>query len=314
VTQRGIPWRFLLRVGAAAALIGLAAFLLYRTLSRYEPDDLVSSVLSVPLPHILAAMGWAAASYLCLTCFDWLGLQYVGRRLPYRKVALASFVSLSLGHNIGFGGLSSGAIRYRYYSREGLGAVEVAKLVVFCGSTVGLGLVTLAGVAVLARPDQAESVLHLSRPALLSIGCVCLLVPVLYCAGAWAFRGPFTVIRWSFELPELRLAAAQVVVGTLNFAFVAACLDQILSASFDVGYLATASTYVLANAATLLSHVPGGLGVIESVVVYLIPGEGVLPYVLVFRFTYFLLPLAIGSTLFAATELVRGRSRLRVGH
>src|SRR3712207_8967800 len=51
----------------------------------------------------------------------------LGRPLSYPKVALASFVSLSLGHNIGFAGLSSGAIRYRFYSRAGLTAEEVAK-------------------------------------------------------------------------------------------------------------------------------------------------------------------------------------------
>src|SRR5690606_1118282 len=45
---------------------------------------------------------FAAASYLCLTGFDALAVRYAGRPLPYRRVALASFVSLTIGHNIGF--------------------------------------------------------------------------------------------------------------------------------------------------------------------------------------------------------------------
>ncbi|HEX9903682.1 MAG TPA: UPF0104 family protein, partial [Propylenella sp.] len=121
---------------AAVAVIALAAFLLYRTLSRYDYDELVQSIASIPPFRLATALLFAAASYLCLTGFDALALRYVGHPLPYRKVALASFVSLSLGHNIGFAALSSGTIRYRFYSREGLTAEEVAKVIVFCGTTV----------------------------------------------------------------------------------------------------------------------------------------------------------------------------------
>ena len=123
-------WKYLI----AAAAIGLAAFLLYRTLSRYSLDQLVEAVSAVPVPRLLGAAGFAAASYLCLTCFDYLALRYVGKPLPYPKAALASFTALSLGHNIGLAALSSGAVRYRFYSRWGLSTGEVAKVIVFCGS------------------------------------------------------------------------------------------------------------------------------------------------------------------------------------
>ena len=106
--------------------VSLAAFLLYRTLSRYSFEELVASVTAVPMQRLLAAGGFAAASYLCLTGFDFLALRYVGRP-PYRQAALASFTSLSLGHNIGFAALSSGAIRYRFYSRWGLRTGEIAR-------------------------------------------------------------------------------------------------------------------------------------------------------------------------------------------
>lgn len=295
-------WRRL-RGAVALVIVALAAFLLYRTLSGYEYDDLVGSILSVPLSHLGMAVGWAAASYLCLTGFDYLALRYVGRPLPYPKVALASFVSLSMGHSIGFAALSSGAIRYRFYSREGLSAEDVAKVIVFCGTTVGLGLVGLAGMAIMTRPGLAETVLGLSQAVLVPLAAGCLAVPAIYVVLAWLVRRPLHVFRWSIEMPSVKLAAAQVVIGTLNFAFVAACLRQVLAASFEVAYPTAAAVYALANAAAIVSHVPGGLGVIESVVVNLLPESGALPLVLVFRFVYFLLPLSIGGTLFAISEL-----------
>ena len=129
------PWMLAL---SAAALV-LTAYLLYRTLSRYSLDEIIASVTAIPVYRLALSGLFAAASYGCLTGFDWLALRSVGRRIPYRRVALASFVSLSLGHSIGFAGLSSGAIRYRFYARWGLSAGDVAKVVVFCGTPSGWG-------------------------------------------------------------------------------------------------------------------------------------------------------------------------------
>jgi glycosyltransferase 2 family protein len=293
-------WKYLI----AAAAIGLAAFLLYRTLSRYSLDELIAAVTAVPIPRLLAAAGFAAASYVSLTFFDYLALRYVGRPLPYPKAALASFTALSLGHNIGLAALSSGAVRYRFYSRWGLDAGDVAKVIVFCGITVGLGLLTLGGTALLLRSGLAMEITGLTQPMIIVLGLGCLAVPTIYLILSLFVRRPFRIRRWTLEIPAFRLAIGQVVVGSINFAFVAACLHQALAAVADVAYLGVASVYVIANATALVSHVPGGLGVIESVVMYLLPESDLIGPLLVFRFVYFLAPLGLGSILFAVTELV----------
>ena len=292
-------WKYLI----AAAAIGLAAFLLYRTLSRYSLDQLVEAVSAVPVPRLLGAAGFAAASYLCLTCFDYLALRYVGKPLPYPKAALASFTALSLGHNIGLAALSSGAVRYRFYSRWGLSTGEVAKVIVFCGITVGLGLLVLGGAALLLRSGLAVEITGLSLPIVIILGIGCLAVPSIYLILAAFVRKTLRIRRWSLEMPPLPLAAGQVLIGSINFAFVAACLHQALAAVAEVAYLGVASVYVIANATALVSHVPGGLGVIESVVMYLLPQKDLIGPLLVFRFVYFLVPLGLGSILFAVTEL-----------
>ncbi len=296
-------WKYLI----AAAVVCLAAFLLYRTLSRYSLDQLVGAVSAVPAARLLAAAGFAAASYLSLTLFDYLALHYVGRPLPYPQVALASFTALSLGHNIGLAALSSGAVRYRFYSRWGLKAGEVGKVILFCGMTVGLGLLVLGGTALLLRSELAVEITGLTRPIVIVLGALCLTGPALYLILAAFLRRPLRIRRWSLEMPSLRLAVAQVLVGSVNFAFVAACLHQSLAAVADVAYLGVASVYVIANATALVSHVPGGLGVIESVVLYLLPEKDLIGPLLVFRFVYFLAPLGLGSLLFLVTELIYRR-------
>ena len=258
-------------------------------------------------------MLFAALSYLCLTFSDFLALHYVGRPLAYPKAALASFVSLSLGHSIGFAGLSSGAIRYRFYLRWGLTAEHVTKLVLFCGATVAVGLGTLGGLALLVRPDIAAGLAGIDPGAARALGLVCLAAVLAYVAMAAFVRRVVRIWRWTFEMPSLRLALGQVAVGTVNFTLVATCLYQALASAADIDFIQIVTAYVLANVATLVTHVPGGLGVIESVVAYAVPGARLIGAVLVFRFVYFLVPLAIGALVFAVSEATFRASDSRAG-
>jgi glycosyltransferase 2 family protein len=297
--QPGRSWMPFVAVG----LVALAAVLLYRALSRYSYDEVVAAVAAIPSWRLASAGAFAAGSYFCLTWFDWLALRYVRQPLPYRRAALVSFISLSLGHNIGFAGLSSGAIRYRFYSRWGLSAGDVAKVILFSGTTVGLGLMILGGIGLLARGDLAREITGLSHTSIVGLGLLCFVLAGCYVAVAWVHR-PIWVRGRKLEMPNMRLVMAQLVVGPLNFACVAGCLHEALAAVVNTPYLGVASVYVIANIAALISHVPGGLGVIESVVVFLLPAANVIGAVLVFRFLYFLVPLALGGLLFAGAEIV----------
>jgi uncharacterized membrane protein YbhN (UPF0104 family) len=294
----------------AAAAVALAAFLLYRTLSRYSMAEITASVAAIPVHRLVFAAAFAAASYLCLTGFDYLAVRYVGHPLPYRKAALASFVALSMGHNIGLAALSSGTIRYRFYSRWGLSAGEVAKVILFCGITVGLGLMTLGGAALILRASLAEDITGLDRPVVIGTGALCLALAAGYIALAAIARKPIRIRSFTLAMPPLKLALGQVAIGPLNFACVAACLHQMLAAVGEVSYPAVATVYVLATVAALITHVPGGLGVIESVVLYLLSQAQFIGALLVFRVVYFLVPLAIGAPTFAFIELRRRRRKL----
>lgn len=305
--RRRPGWRGLLPWVVTPLALVLAGWLLYRTVGRYDADQLEAAIAAVPASRLLGAGAFAAASYLCLTGFDFLATRYVDRPLPYRRVALASFTSLALGHNIGLAALSSGAVRYRFYTRWGLSAAEVGKIILFCAITVGLGLIVLGAAALLLQPELAQQVTGLGRPLVLALGAACAATSLAYMALSALASGPVRFRSWSLEVPNPRLALGQLVIGPLNFACVAACLHQTLLAVADLPYLAVASAYVIANVAALVTHVPGGLGVIESVVQYLLPQADLIGALLVFRFVYFLVPLALGGTSLALSELLLRR-------
>ncbi|MBX9462912.1 MAG: flippase-like domain-containing protein [Aquamicrobium sp.] len=294
--------RYLLRVVIGVAAV-IAGFLIARALTRYGLSQVTSAWQSIGIGRFGCAAAYAALSYLLLTGFDYLGLHYAKHPLSYPRAALASFVSLTIGHNIGMAALSSGAVRYRFYSRWGLNAEEVAKVVAFSGATVGLGLATLGGLALVFVPADAAEFTGLNSGWIVLLGCLCLLVPVAYCLAATFVKRRLNVWKWGFAFPSLRLAFGQLVLGTANFACVAACLHQLMLGVSELAYAKVAAVYVIANVGGLISHVPGGLGVLETTAHYLLQSAGSVPALIAFRLVYFLAPLILGLGMFAASEI-----------
>lgn len=304
--RSGRRWPSALRALLALAAIALAAYLLSRTLRGHSYEELSELLRSAAAPQVVAAFGFALSSYACLTLFDFFALRYAGKPLAYRRAALASFTSLLLGHNIGLAALSSGAIRYHFYARWGLTVGDVAKVILYCGATVGIGLGTLAALALLLRSDLAVKLTGLPVGAVLAMAIGLIIALLAYLVLCIFIRGRWRIGSWEIELPSPRLAAVQFVIGPLNFALVAACLHQALSSVGTVSYPDVAASYVLANIASLIAHVPGGLGVIEAVVATVLPGAGVVAGLIIFRVVYFLVPLLPGAALLAFS-LMSGR-------
>jgi uncharacterized membrane protein YbhN (UPF0104 family) len=298
------------------ALFGLtvfciAVYLLQRALSAYDPVEIVGSILAISLPRLVLSALFVASSYLALTLCDTLAVRYIGAKLPYRRIALASFSALSIGHTLGLAAASTGAIRYRCYSRWGISAGDVAKIILFCAATAALGLNTLIGLALLLQAGVAVKMLSLNPAVAIALGTVCLAGTALYLGLAAVMRRPLIMKRWEIAMPPLKLALAQIAVGSINFCFVAAALYQLMPPASDIGYIEVATVYVLGNAASIFSHVPGGLGVLEAVVIHLMPRASVVGALVVFRVLYFLVPFVIGATLFTAYELGQRRSASR---
>jgi uncharacterized membrane protein YbhN (UPF0104 family) len=285
-------------------MLPLGIWLGYRAFRDHSIADIAASVASIPFPNLALAFACAAASYVCLTGFDTLAVRHVGRELTYRQIALASFVSLSIGHNVGVAVLSSGALRYRFYSGFGLSALEVGEVILFCALTVGLGLMTLGGLVLLLRPDLGLGTLGLPSAAARGVGVLCLGLAGTYVLLAWRGR-PLSIRGRDFRVPNVRIAMAQIAIGTANFAFVAASLHQLLAGA--AAYRETVAAYVLGNVTALISHVPGGLGVLEYVISSLVIHSQVVGALIAFRIVYFLVPLVLGSVLLAAAEVSRWR-------
>ena len=153
---RWLPYASLLLAAAALAWVA-------HVLAAYSPGDILRGLEQLPAWSVALALGFSAAAYGALTLFDYFGLRYCGRTLPYGRVALASFTALSIGHTVGLAPFSSGAVRYRYYTRWGLRRGEVGLVILFCAVTVALGETAVSAAALLLRPQTAADILKLGR-------------------------------------------------------------------------------------------------------------------------------------------------------
>jgi uncharacterized membrane protein YbhN (UPF0104 family) len=298
VLRRLHPW-----IGVAA--FAVAAVLIWRILHRYSLQQILDSLSMISLYRLAAGAACTAGSFLCLTGYDALAVRYTRSELPYRKIAFASFTSLSIGHTLGFAAFSSGAVRYRLYSGWGLSAGDVARIIVFSGVTVGLGMATASGIISLLHPGLVAQLFGIDEGAVIALGLLLLTVVAAYVGLAAFVHRPIRIRNFELPVPPFKVALAQIALGTVDPLLVSAVLYQMLKSLTHIGYLPVVMSFIAANLAAVVSHVPGGLGVIEAVVLSLVPGANVIGALLAFRAVYYLIPFVIGSLLFSASEVIR---------
>jgi uncharacterized membrane protein YbhN (UPF0104 family) len=293
----------------ATAAFALAAFLVYRALRQYSMSQILESLRAISLRHLALGAAFTAGSFICLTGSETLAVRYTGRDLPYRRIALASFTSLSIGHTLGLAALSSGAIRYRFYTGWSLSPGDVGRIILFSALTVAVGMATAGGLASLIQPALVAQTFNVT-PAIVVAAGVLLLVALMIYLGLAAFvHRPIRIRYFELPVPRLSLALGQVAFGTADFFLVSAVLHQMLSATADIHYFPVAATYVVANAAGIVTHVPGGLGVIEAIILSLVPGANVVGALVAFRAIYYLVPFLVGCAVLAIAEIVRRQRR-----
>jgi phosphatidylglycerol lysyltransferase len=294
-------------------IFGVVLYVAHRLLNEYRWRDVLVHMRAIQWQKIGYAASLTAASYLVLTGFDTLGLRYAGRHVLYRRTALVSFMAYAFGHNVGVAAFSGAALRYRLYSTMGLGVVDVATVVGFCSLTTLLGISTVGGVGLLLEPNVVATASNLHQDLIQGIGISVLACAILYLLWALFARGQLTIRDWSLKPPGARIALPQLALSMIDMVVASGALWMLLPDASRPSLLAFSGAYTAAVLAGLVSTVPAGLGVFESVILLLlpdIPGDQLLGCLLVYRVVYYLAPLALATVLFVVIELGRQRTAL----
>ncbi len=311
--------KFLHSLGSLLGIVlfTIALWVLHHELKAYHYHDIILQLREFPFFRLLLALLLTVQSYLIMTGYDALALRYINHPLAYGKIALASFVAYAFSNNMGFFMVAGGSIRYRLYSAWEFSALEITKVVAFCSLSLWLGFVTLGGLVFIIEPLAIPHALHLPFVSVRPIGVIFFLLVAVYFFTIHLRKKSFTIHGWEFTFPSTGLSLAQIAVATLDWALAGSVLYVLLPGSLQLSYLGFLSIFLLAQIAGLVSQVPGGLGVFETMVILMLsptlPAAELVGSLLAYRGIYYILPLLVATIMFGAQEVCqRGKGLKRI--
>ncbi|WP_404477751.1 bifunctional lysylphosphatidylglycerol flippase/synthetase MprF [Novosphingobium sp. BL-52-GroH] len=310
--------RRLVTVGVVLAVIALGFAALDSLTREIRYSQVRAAVHALTPMQIALALAFTTGSYLALTFYDYLALRIIGRPLPWRTAALASFTSYTLSHNLGLSLLTGGSARYRIYVAAGLDGPDVARVVALAAGNFWAGVVTVAGAAMLVHPGGLDLGALVLGPGLTHLaGAAMLALMASLTVAAGRVKSPLSLLGVRLPIPRPRDIVAQTGIGFVDLSCAAGALFVLLPAANSAQLPAFVLAYALGIVIALVSHVPGGLGVFEAVVLAVVPDEGgdratLFAALIAYRLVYYLLPLVIAALLLAWHEGVRSRRVARL--
>ena len=301
---------------ALPAGIGLILFLAALEVLRTELravswHGLMADLFAISPWHLAFAVALTVVNYGVLTGYDFLAFAYVGRHLAWLRIVMASFVAYAISNNLGFAMVSGASVRYRFYTRWGVSAEELSRIVFSYVVTFWLGLLLIGGLSLMTGRWPRE--LGVALPALVApAGGLLMAASLAYVVAACLRLGPIRIRGVQLPLPSPKIAAAQLAVSVLDWTLAGTVL-YVLLPSATVPFLTFLGAFLASQLLGLASHVPGGVGVFEGLMVVLLkpflPSATLLPVLIAYRAVYYLLPLSCALVVLIADEAHQRRAQ-----
>lgn len=292
-------------------LFVLALYLLLLQVKHIDFGDFRSQLAHWHLYSIESAILLTAASFIVLMGYDYLALKLTKKEVPLPIIARTSFIAFSLSNMIGHSWLSGGAVRLREYGKVGVPFNKVSRIALQNTLTFWLGFVFLTGFCLFLFPDGATALgistklVHILGGGLLGSYCIFLGICLFY---------PNKVLRikqFEFALPDFLSALAATVIAAVDLTLCASIIYVLLPQGHTLSLAHFLAFYLMAQLGGLISQIPGGLGVLDGILLkFLTPyadSHQILISIILFRIIYYFLPFIIstGAIFFQALPALR---------
>ena len=188
---------------------------------------------------------------------------------------------------------------------------ELSRIVFSNSLTFWLGLLGLGGLSLVVSPLPSARELP-AHQLLAPAGWLLLLVPPAYLLVTILRRRPLRFRSFELPLPSPAIAGGQMLISSIDWTLAGAVLYVLLPPS-GLSFVPFLGTFLVAVLIGLVSHVPGGLGVFEGLMVLLLKpylsSAQLMPALVVYRALYYLLPLTIATVGLVADEVRQHRAR-----
>jgi uncharacterized membrane protein YbhN (UPF0104 family) len=306
-SKRGIttrPWWPWAKTIAKIAFFALVTWLLVTQARSIEWAEVLQTIRARSPQSLLIAALLAIGSYAIYGSYDLMGQRLTGHKLGRGKVVAVNLICYAFNLNLG-ATVGGAAIRFRLYSRLGLEAGVIARVIVFSMLTNWLGYLLLAGAVFAFRPLALPPEWGITAIGLHIFGYVMLALTAAYLALCAFFHDrSWTIKGHELNVPSLRMALLQLTLSSVNWLMIAGILFSLLE--MKIPFTDVLCVLLIAGVAGVITHVPGGLGVIEAVFVGLLSHRlatnELLAAVLMYRTIYYLIPLAAATVGYLALE------------
>lgn len=292
----------------------LAAYMIYRQLSKYSLDELKNALLNIPLKNLLYALGASFLGYIALSTYDYLALKYIKRKLAVWKWVLTGFIGFSVSNNAGHAIVSGGAVRYRFYSRWGVSASDIVKMVTFSGFTYLVACFFLIIVGYFLTPEHAFGGNDSTKFSTFITMILSVIGILLYLWASLYYKKDIVIKGVDFEMPRFKLALEQIIIGSLDIVMASLVLYSVLVCFVQIDFITFMGAFIIAQVLGVYSQVPGGLGVFELVFSNILPGSDnqaiLFGALIAYRIIYYLLPLILSGIVLGIYEYYRSKKEI----
>jgi phosphatidylglycerol lysyltransferase len=299
-------WRRVLIPIFSCVFFALAIYALHRLLVELSYRQLIAELSVLTWGQLGWAFGFTLLSFIALTGYDWSALMYIRRSLPYRTVILGSFCGYAISNTVGFSLISGGSVRYRVYLAAGLDEVDIGRVAVFSVLAFWLGINLVGAAALSLHPELVAKFFHIPASVLRVLGAIVVVTIAGLVVFAFKRRTPVQIGPWRYSLPSGTSILFQLLVSVLDLAASGACLYVLIGVP-EIPFLAFLVVYAMASMAGASSHVPGGLGIFESLILLALqdsaPASALTAALVMYRIIYYLLPLTIAIIILTGREL-----------
>lgn len=306
-SRRGLRWLLHVLPWLFALLVGGLLFAAVRSLlGEVSYAQVAAAMRATPRADIALALLATAASYVALMGYDYTGLRYAGAQVSRQVLGMASFCAYALGNTIGLGVLTGGAVRYRIYSAAGVEAAAVARAIGFITAGFGAGITIVGAVALIWAAPIVAGVMPMAAIPMRVLALLVLVLAAAFIALCLRRREVQLFGRWPLRLPSAGLASQQILISAIDILFAGLAL-WVLLPDAPIGFGGFLAFYAIGIALGVISHVPGGLGVFEAVILLAYGGqapvEDVAGALVLYRMIYYVVPLLLAMALLGLHEL-----------
>jgi len=282
-------------------LLSISVAAIASELKKYSINSVWQYLQNISQQRKILALLVTGFGYALMTGYDILGFIHIKQKLSVLKIAFTAFVSYAVGNTVGFTAFSGTAIRYRYYGLWGVNKIKIGELIIFTHLTFWLGLLSISGVVSILDPLTLPSAIKLPFASIHPLGFIFLSLVLIYFIISVTIKHSVTIAGEEITFPKPIISLGTIIVAGLDWGLAALVLYLLLPPNLSMTYIGFFGIYIVALTAGLISTVPGGLGVFETVMLYLRPESISAPQMLggliAYRFVYYLLPLIFAVVL-----------------